>query len=49
MAKTDVLPNYLEKAHLEPYFIVTGESPQSTPKKAPSAALAVPHERQEAA
>ena len=48
-AKADTLPQYLEKAYLEPYIVVTGESPQSTPRKAPSAMIVVPPERQEAA
>ena len=49
VAKADTLPPDLGKTYLESYFVVTGESPQFTPRKAPSAMIVVPPERQEAA
>ena len=43
------IPEYLERAYLEPFFVVTGTSPPTTPSRDPSRSVSVPPERQESA
>ena len=48
IAQAEKRPSYLERAFLEPYFVVTGTSPVCTPKKPAAATVSIPPERQEA-